>query len=81
MNIGKAIGTVILVIVFLAVSVSLYPTYADYIDNVTGSGYTGTGLLVVAKVLYWIIASAAVILAIMEGFGLFGLMKKFDRLK
>jgi len=78
MNIGKAIGTVILIIVFLAVTVSLYPTYADYIDNVTDSGFAGTALLVVAKVLYWIIASAGVILALMEGFGLFELIEKIQ---
>lgn len=60
MNVGKAIGTVILVIVFLSVATSLYPIFSDYIDNATDSGFVGTSVLVIAKTLYWIIASASV---------------------
>ena len=84
-NIGKAIGTVILVIIFLAVTTSLFPTFQGFIDNATGAGsnatgFTGTAILTVAGVLYWIIVSASVILALMEGLGLFELMKKFNKL-
>jgi hypothetical protein len=79
-NPGKIIGTIILIIIVLAVAGSLYPTFTEYIDNATGSGFTGTALLSVASVLYWIIISAVVLLSLIEGLGLSKMMKKFNRI-
>lgn len=80
-NIGKIIITVVMIVVSLAVLVGLYPTFSEYIDNVTGSGFGGTLILVVAKTLYWIISSAVIILEMLVGFGLFELVKMMNRMK
>lgn len=81
MNLGKVIYTIIMIIVTLAVLTGLYPTFAEYVDNVTGSGFTGTAILAIAKSLYWIIAGAVVLLEFLVGMGLMSLVKTMNRLK
>ena len=81
MNIGKIISTVIMIVVTLGVLVGLYPTFQGYIDNVTGSGFAGTAILVLATTMYWLISSAVIVLEMLVGFGLFDLIKTMNRLK
>ena len=81
MNLGKIISTIILIVITLGVLTSMYPTFVEYIDNVTGEGYAGTAILTLAKTLYWLISSAVIILEMLVGFGLFQLVKQMNRLK
>ena len=81
MNIGGAIVTVILIIIFLGVTSGLYPVFIGYINNVTAEGWAGTALLVILGTLYWIIVSAVVILGFLEGFGLMEMIHKFKKFK
>lgn len=81
MNIGRIMGTVIMIVITLGFLVGLYPLFVEYVDNVTGSGFTGTSILVLGKTLFWLIASAAIVLEMLVGFGLFELMKQMNRLK
>lgn len=81
MNVGKIMGTVILIVITLGTLVALYPIFAEYIDNVTGSGFGGSALLTLAKTFYWLLSAAAILLEMLVGFGLFELMKQMNRLK
>ena len=79
LNLGKVIYTIIMIVVTLAILVGLYPTFADYIDNITGSGFVGTAILSVAKSLYWIITGAVILLEFIAGMGLMQLVKAMNR--
>lgn len=81
MNVGKIISTVIMLVVTMGVLIGLYPTFSEYVDNVTGEGFAGTAILALAKTMYWLISSAVVVLEMLVGFGLFDLIKMTNKMK
>lgn len=80
MNIGKMIVTIILIIVYLSVAVAMYPVLTEFVDNVTGSGWTGSAIVAIISTLYWIIVGATSLLGFILGMGLDKMMKQLNRL-
>jgi len=76
MNPNKMVYTVIMSIVILAIASGLYPTLVTYIDNITGSGFTGALLVGVISAIYWILVGAGVIFSFLKGFGISNIFGK-----
>lgn len=70
MDANKMVYTVIISIIVLAIASGLYPTLVTYIDNITGSGFSGAILVGVISAIYWILVGAGVIFTFLKGFGI-----------
>lgn len=68
MNPEKIIYATIIVVVILAIAGSLYPTLVTYVNNITGSGWTGTAIVAIISVLYWILVGAGIVLYFVKSF-------------
>ena len=66
----KFLFTIIMTIVILSIAGGIYPSLLTTINNITGSGWTGTAMLVVVSIIFWILTASGVILFLMDGMGI-----------
>ena len=61
-NLSMIITELIMVVVFLYIAAALYSPITTIVLNITGSGYSNTGMLTLVTTLYWILVASLTIL-------------------